>query len=73
MRSQAKPVAAQGRVDVFAARAFDLLLLRYGNPQLRLARTLFSKDIARCFTDNLGRGTKADQFGKKLLRAAGER
>ena len=64
---------SKGRVDIVAARAFDTLLKRHGNPQLRLACKLLSGEIEQCFTENLGPGTRAHQVGQRLLRVVGER
>jgi len=64
---------SRGRVDIATARAFQTLLNRYGNPQLRLACRLLSGEIQECFTENLGPGTKAHQVGQRLLRVVGEK
>jgi len=66
-------VSPKGRVDIVTHRAFETLLARHGNPTLRLACRLLSNEIAQCFEENLGPGTKAHVIGQRLLRAVGER
>jgi hypothetical protein len=66
-RKEANP--AQGRVDLVAAKVFDRLLERYGNPMLKAGSRMFAEEIQDCFTENLGPGTKAHRVGSRLLRA----
>lgn len=58
-----------GRVDHLAARVFGTLLKRHGNPQARILCKVFEDEIAECFEENLGPGTKAHRVGSRLIRA----
>jgi hypothetical protein len=69
---QPKETNSAGRVDLVAARAFDVLLARHGNPGLRVVCRAFGDEIEQCFFENLGPGTKVHRIGARLLRAMGE-
>ncbi len=69
---EVKPNPAAGRVDLVAARTFEVLLARHGNPMLRAACRAYADEITECFTENLGPGTRAHRVGARLLRAMGE-
>jgi hypothetical protein len=61
-----------GRVDHLAKGIFYRLLQKHGNPELRFTCKMLQDEIAECFEEHLGPGTKAHEVGKRIMRALGD-
>jgi len=57
-----------GRVDELAKQVFGQLVARYGNPQIKFTCAMLADEIAECFTENLGPGTKVHEVGRRLMK-----
>ena len=64
-----KPQVQPGRVDHLAKGIFQRLVSRHPNPAVHAVCKIFGEEIDECMAENLGPGTKADQVGRKILRA----
>ena len=58
-----------GRLDHLANGILKRLVARHPNPAVHAVCKIFGEEIDECLAENLGPGTKADQVGRKILRA----
>ena len=58
-----------GRVDHLARGIFNRLVRQHPNPAVHMVCKLFDGEIAECFAENMGPGTKIDEVGRRLLKA----
>jgi len=59
----------QGRVDHPGLGLFKGLVKKYANPELKFTVAMLEDEIAECFEENLGPGTKAHEVGRRVMRA----
>ena len=58
-----------GRLDHLARGIFNRLVNRHPNPAVKIAARMFDQEIGECMEENLGPGTKADEVGRRILKA----
>ncbi len=58
-----------GNLAQLVGGIFRRVAARHPNPAVKALPAIFSEEIDECLTENLGPGTKADQVGRKIMRA----
>jgi hypothetical protein len=68
----AKVIIPPGRLDILTHEMVKAGLKAHGTPGLRIVAKMAENQISQALTETLGPGTKAGEWGKRIVEAANE-